>query len=244
MEVFPREDIEISGRVINKNTDSPIKNAWVYNKSSHLLVNTNVSGAFTIPAKLFDTIIVNSINFYQDTLIIKLYPVGPVKIFLQPRIYQIGEVEVKRWKNYDRFKQDVLALNLKRKQPDYTWIPNKYSDRIPDYENPESFKDPLFYLTNPISAIYYRFNKREKSKRKFHELELKERNKDLYEHKFNRKLVHYLTGLEGVALNRFIIYCDFPDGFLLESTEMEIIEAIQKKFEQYKNEGIGIGKGE
>ena len=240
LQIFSQKDFEIHGYVINENTKLPIENAWVYNKSSHLLINTNMAGAFTILTQLFDTIIINSINFHQDTLIITLYPDSSVKIYLQPKIYQIGEVKVKRWKNYDSFKQEVLALNQNKKEPDFSWIPNQYSDRLPDYENPESFKDPFFYLANPISAIYYRFNKREKSKRKFHELELKEKNKDRYEFKFNRKLVHSLTGLDGIELNRFIIFCDFPDGFLLKSTEMEIIEAVQKKFALYKEEGMRV----
>lgn len=60
--------------------------------------------------------------------------------------------------------------------------------------------------------------------------------------KYNRELVGRITGLEGIELNEFMIFCNFDPGFLLESTDYQIAEAVLRKLEEWKKTRIQNSK--
>lgn len=73
--------------------------------------------------------------------------------------------------------------------------------------------------------------KAEKQRRKVASLEKKY---NIIQPKFNDELITGLTGLKGEDIYDFINYCNFDEGFLVHSSEYQIIESIRNYWEKYK----------
>lgn len=87
-------------------------------KSAHVMVNnrikatSDINGRFTIPVNLNDTITFSHLGFLQDPVIISDSVINspmPVIFKIKIKYYEIDEVKVFRYHDYQSFKQDFMS---------------------------------------------------------------------------------------------------------------------------------------
>jgi hypothetical protein len=89
-------------------------------------------------------------------------------------------------------------------------------------------------IGSPITFLYSKFNKHEKTKRLFYEMQGYGDEVSQVPVKYNREIVSKITGLSGKDLMEFMVFCRFSYYDLVRWDSNEIISAIRYKFSEYQ----------
>jgi hypothetical protein len=108
-------------------------------------------------------------------------------------------------------------------------MPNK----VPQLLDPKLVSATGSGIGISITYFYNIFSKEVKSQKKLIGLQQEQKEQVVINQKFNRELVHRLTGLNGDEITEFINFCDLSHMFLFNATDYEIVEVIHDKLEEY-----------
>lgn len=209
--------------------------ANVFNESERTWVYAKENGNLNIWASSGDTLAVSAIGYYDKVMILSdsILKTELILINLEPRVYEIGEAIVKGVKSYSQFKQDVVNLQLPKTELDSVSenlaIASKKVVQKADYDKmvEDVFARPegtLFMIGSSFKT------KGEKDKKKLKSREIE----NIANQKFNLETVKKYTTLNDQELIDFILFCNFTDDFILESSEYEIAKAIDQKLQEFK----------
>lgn len=219
------------GMVVDSLSGKPVPFVHILNESSRRGYITDSLGKFSIRTELGDTLAFISLGYLGKVVIVDtLLPV----IKLMPRTYDIEEVSIEDYRSYKQFQNDFLNLEVENEE-EIQGLPKGKPIDIPVLLDTNYLANDAFMIFHPVSYLYYKFSKEERSKRKAFYLKRQEGEQLVIEKKYNRDIVHHITGLEGEELTNFIGFCNFSHKYLFESTELEIVIRIYEKFEEYKS---------
>ena len=211
--------------IVDSVTGRSISFVHIVNESTRRGYITDSTGKFKIRCKKGDTLVFISLGYLGKVVIVDSLP---HQISLVPRTYKIDEVSIESYRSYNQFKKDFLELEAE-KAPEIQGLPKGKPIDIPVLLDTNHINSPAFLVLHPLSYLYYKFSKEEKSKRKAFYLERQAGERVIIERKFNREIVSRITGLEDEELTNFIGFCNFSHPFLFEATELEIVKEINKK---------------
>lgn len=220
-------------QLIDNNTLDSIPYAHIYNESRRYGAIADSTGSFNIKASTGDTLVLLALGYlgtYYQVNSIDSVTITQLKMLA--RNYTIDEVSIVAPQSYEQFQQKFL-----NEVP----VEEKIIPQLPSYNK---YKTPYLLDTNithtvgfmifhPVSGLYYRFSKVEKSKRKVWYAKQQELRQQEVDEKFNRALVTEITGYTGDELTQFIAFCNFTFNYLLETSPLDIILAIEVKNKQY-----------
>jgi len=218
------------GIVVDSVTDSPLSFVHILNESTRRGYISDSSGKFSIECSSGDTLVFISLGYLGKVIIVDILE---QEVQLVPRIYSIDEVSIQTYRSYEQFRHDFLKVQPE-KDLEIKGLPRGKPIDVPVLLDTNQIQSPAFLLFHPLSFLYYNFSKEEKSKRKAFYLERRKGEEIVVQGKFNREIIHQITGLEGDDLTNFIGFCNFSHEFLYESTELEIVNKIYEKFDAYK----------
>ena len=219
------------GTVVDSSNGRVLPFVQILNESTRRAYITDSTGKFYIPCKNGDTLVFICLGYYGKVVITdSLFRV----VSLLPRSYNIEAVSIESYRSYDQFKRDFLKIELD-KGPQIEGLPDGKAIDVPILLDTNYIHSPAFLVMHPLSYLYYNLSKEEKSKRKVFYLERRQGEQLIVEKKFNREIVHRITGLDGDKLTNFIGFCNFSHQFLYKSTELEIVKKIHEKYEVYKS---------
>ena len=87
--------------------------------------------------------------------------------------------------------------------------------------------------SSPITYLYMKYNRLEKSKRLVEDLENAERRTEVMKQLFKSYLFNNIIDLNDKELEQFIRYCNLSDDFVLGSTEYELVSYVKAKYERF-----------
>lgn len=208
--------------------------AHVYNESRRYGLISDSSGYFATNVELGDTLAIIAMGYLATRYVISSADSNGSIIYIEPRYYEINEVDVSIPRNYGDFKQAVLNLDLDKGKPPLTkGLPQHNPFVTPQLLDTNVIDNLGFKITHPLSAIYLKHNKREKSKRKVWQLQQQELKQASVDAKYNRNLVSDITGFSEFDLINFMGWCNFSFNYLYTASGLEIVEAIHKKYNEY-----------
>lgn len=110
--VLNAQDADIIGKVVAEDND--VEGIHIINKTGNKFTITDSNGAFTIPAKRHDTILVSGIKYKHQEVIVNdlIIQSKHMTIYLEEHIYQLDEVLVGKFLTGD-LRSDILNANLK-----------------------------------------------------------------------------------------------------------------------------------
>jgi len=202
--------------------------AYIVNQKKRYITYSDTLGEFKLSVSLNDTLKVSNIGFETKFIAInrKLFTKDTINqvIIMPSKTYLLGEVNINylRWL---KFKSEFMATKPKEDKNTkrlITWVHNL----IP--------KGELALLDKSVRGSGLQINYRNKSVRQKMEVALLEKKDKIIQDKYNDKLIKDLTGLSANESYKFLIFCGFNEDFLINSTEYEIIEALQLRWEEYK----------
>ncbi|MGE0561120.1 MAG: carboxypeptidase-like regulatory domain-containing protein [Flavobacteriales bacterium] len=224
------DKIEIHSKILNEKDSSTIGFVHIINLTTNHGVISDYNGEFNFTVNSTDTLKFSIIGY--ETKLIRGNEINGL-IYLTPKNYELEEFTVIPYKDYEEFKEAFINLFI----PDTT---QKINPHIFMFDN-----DLFLYRGNTgfgiiieggISKLYDYLSKQGRSKIRYEELLARDRFKEFLSTKFNNLVVTNATGLNDKSeVEKFMIYCDFSDGFISKSNDYEIIKEIQDCFKEYKS---------
>jgi hypothetical protein len=211
----------------------PVALCNVFNESKRTASISDTNGNFKMWVSISDTLIFTALGFYGTTFtVLSAHKSMPVKIYLNIRSYEIDELRFSMPRTYTGFKKAFLEVEPRKDMP-MAELP-RYNPYIrPKLLDTNYIYSRSFKFFHPISGRYYKNNKEEQSKRKVRYLQEQQLHQPEVDAKYNKDIVHRVTGFKGDTLMNFLLYCSFTFNYLYSATELEIIEEIDRKKQSF-----------
>lgn len=227
-----------NGEVLDAIGYVPIKQANIYNVNKGKYAFSNANGEFSILVSKNDTLVISGSVYRQLMVIIdaKMYEKGAGDFLLYHKAFLLKEVKILALNpSYEGFKRDVATMKLPDSYKNLEDVHLSKMDRqnaTYDGSAPNILKGTA--VGSPITYLYNTFNKKMKMKALANEMESYGDEVGKVQDKYNRKLVHDITGLEGADLMEFMVYCRFSYYDLVRWSREEIVASIRYKFAEYQ----------
>jgi hypothetical protein len=224
----------LSGKIVDDSIGYALPFVHLWNESTRLGGFSNDSGEFSMKVRGQDTVVFSAIGYFSDVFVVPGSSLNQnVVVRLKPKIYEIGEVIVRRFRSYESFKYQFIHLDLPETKTAFLREHIKVSSTAAAVEadRERAIKEKLdgFGYTTPLSGG---INPEKARKEKISKLKKREQ---IINEKYNRVLVGDLTQLDGDELSDFMAYCNFSKDYLFETDLYTIIEALHVKFDAYQN---------
>lgn len=107
-----QDGTSLSGHLLNKNTDLPIKYAHILNKKRMTVANRD--GSYAINFNPGDTVLFRHLGYQTKEVVMTKYfiNVTDLDIYLTPTIYVIDDISVYPWPSKEGFKRAFMDLNV------------------------------------------------------------------------------------------------------------------------------------
>jgi hypothetical protein len=231
--------VRLSGIVESADTtDDKLVYVHIVNLRNRTGVISDSLGLFRMNIRHTDTLLFRSLG-YQDFLYHLPDTFSTVACFirvqLSPVSYQLTVVDIIALSRQSQFRYDFIHL----KQEPYNReliIPGitKKEREVIDYD-----QRALVPIGSPVSLLYSAFNQKQKSLRKLIELKEHDKMSAKIEPKYNKKQIMRFTGYNDSVAYLFMQFLDYPEAYLLNTSEYELYVDISKRmleFEEiYKN---------
>lgn len=226
----------IQGKLVSEDGFKPIEGVNVYNNTRNTGDASDAKGQFQLKAAIGDTLFISHVNYKIKKVGLTKKNFGALVIVLKPLNIMLDEVAVYNMpKTVEEFKRKVMKTEAPE-EFHVQGMPYIIQNEIPLEYDPRYYKNPLYAINHPVSALIKAFSKDEKMKAKYYKIKAEAPTQRIVEQKFNRDLVQRFTGLEGDSLTTFIQYCHFPKEFILSASNYEIIQSIQNKYRLFLQE--------
>ena len=224
--ISPDEVISLSGKVVTGDSLEPVPYAHVINKDLNRGTISDRQGAFQIDIRPSDSLLFTALGFREFEYFIpdslKKEKTIELLIRLDPKHYELSEVNISGWNFKDRF------LNIRNQEAKY---------KIPTAEKSENLPRPTTpSIGSPITGLYNALSRKvqlEKDGLAFiNKLTYFERVDSIY----NTPAVKEITGMSGMELKDFIVFCNLPSTFVYKANSYELLHAIKQCFVKYSKE--------
>lgn len=207
------QTITIKGRVTDLVTSLPIPGAVVINKTINRGTYSDGRGYFTITLNKTDTVVVSMISYQQKKLCYRDSAGATflVEVKLPERIYNIKPVAIRPLKTFDEIEREKRLLGKNR----VTTMPT------------------ISALQSPITALYERFSRFERNRRKVAELRDLEAKKDLLKELLRIYVRANILVLDEDEFNDFIAFMNLDENFIVNATQYELGYTIKRKYDIY-----------
>lgn len=208
----------VQGMVLDKDSKQRIGRVLLINKSTGANIYNNSKGEFDLAVKPGDIIIANKENYYSDTTV------------------------------YQGAKALIISLKRKTIMIDPVTVMGRVSPeeilakRRAEYSSAYRLADPGDFVRIgqngaglSIDAVYNYFSREGKNARRLTRFFQKEYEDNYIDIIFTRELVRTVTGLEGEALDNFMIRYRPTYDFVLASTRYQMVNYIKSKYEFFKH---------
>ena len=229
---------KLVGTVYNSSGIVPIVGCQVHNISTGDYVFGDDNGRFIMSVSVNDSLVISHSGYSQSLVVIdnRDYSRGRKDIILYHKAFMLPNFTCYGLNpSYEGFKRDVATVKL----PDsYKNIDDvhltKEERRNATYteEAPNILKNTK--LASPITWLYSTFNKKEKMRRLYYEMEGYGEEVQQVQLKYNRELVSEITGLQEPELLDFMVYCHFSYYDLIRWSREKIIDEVRTKFFEYQ----------
>jgi hypothetical protein len=230
------QPLMIRGKVLGADSLQALADVHIINKKSGSGWISKADGTFIISASQHDTLVFSAIGFEQKEIAFSASLLDKhhvLRVQLTPKTYELDQVTVLPYPDYEQFKQDFVSLKLPPKQE----IDIPGLDQLKGVPANGSLA-PTITLGSPITAIYNNFSRSGRARRRSKVLEQTLTNNNLASARYNNEVVTKITGLQGEDLNEFMDFCTMPNAFILTATEYELYASINEcymAFLQSKN---------
>jgi hypothetical protein len=219
--------VTVLGQLRDESSGRPIPYAHVLDTKFKKATISDTLGFFRITIRRSDTLTLTAIG-YEDTYFALpgFWPSNHYSgvIYVKEQIYEIEGIKIRGLGSYEQFKQKVLDLDLSETRTQRMKV---YYDRLLTQEAIKYQKVSTgFSFTIPTPV--------EKSERKLAKMMTAQKIQDQINAKFSKAIVSELTGLQGKELERFMVFCQFQQDYVLHTSEYEILVRVKSLFERYR----------
>ena len=210
------ENITIHGKAVNSKGMGGLYQVIVINQRTSTGLLADPNGRFIINSRKTDTILVTASGYgvkkicYRDSAAKSEFN---LTVSLDSMHYTLGVVKVYPTKNLREIEDERHKLG--------------------DIPKTDKYQD-INAIGSPIEFLYERFSRLEQSKRKVAQLEDDEARRQVLKELFHIYIRHDIINLSDNEFESFIDYCNFPDSFIKNATDYDLVMAIKTRYEQFE----------
>lgn len=208
------ENVLFSGKVTDTLRPQSFYNLMVVNMSSGRGVFGQPDGRFSVYANDGDTVVLSVREYPKIYTVIQADSNCQFKgvFYLEPKVQELEAVEVRPLKTLEQIKEERASLAMRETR----------------------MVTGIDVLQSPITALYQRFSKLERSKRWVAEQEYKDDQKRILKELLRNYVAYDIIELTDEEFEEFIAFLNMDDHFLKTASEMELITFVKDKYEHYK----------
>lgn len=229
---------KLVGTVYNSSGIVPIVGCQVHNISTGEYVFGDDNGRFMMSVSVNDSLVISHSGYSQSLVVIDYrdYSRGRKDIILYHKAFMLPNFTCYGLNpTYEGFKRDVASAKLPdsyKNIDDVHLTKDERRNATYTEEAPNVLKGTK--LGSPITWLYSTFNKKEKMRRLYYEMEGYGEEIQQVQLKFNRDLVNEITGLQEPELLDFMMFCHFSYYDLIRWSKEKIIDEIRTKYYEYQ----------
>ena len=211
-----------SGSIIDDSTGKQIAFVHLYNESQRRGYIANEEGKFKVPASEGDTIVLSALGYLSRVVIVTdSYFHSGIVLELSPQIYEIDEVTVRAFRDYEDFKKQFLALQLPETETsllreNLTILSRREAVKAANNKKNEEIlgRSSTEFATVTIPIL----SREDKQRLNYAEVLKKEARQRVIEKKYNREIIYRVTQLSEDEITEFMGFCNFSEEFLYLSS--------------------------
>lgn len=171
-------------------------------------------GKFSVYANDGDTVILSVRDYPKIYTIVQADSNCQHKetFYLEPKVLEFEAVEVRPLKTLEQIKEERASLAMRETR----------------------MVTGIDVMQSPITALYQRFSKLERSKRWVAEQEYKDDQARILKELLRNYVAYDIIELTDEEFEDFIAFLNMDDNFLKTASEMELITFVKDKYEHYK----------
>ena len=224
----------LEGRLFSMIDSSFVQASNIYTLPGKKGGISDKNGYFYMRITTLDTLYISTIGYRTYTIICSKLIVENnlrLQIFLEPKVYDLDQVDIVSFLTYEEFKVELLNIPLKEEfEPDFSFESALYAQLL---RAPASGNFGIG-INGPFTALSDRFSKEGKERIKLAQVIAEQKKMDYIFSKFNPYMVQRATGMvDEDEIVRFMVFCGFSEYFLLNATDEELRRATVKKYEFY-----------
>ena len=216
----------------------PVPEAQIHNLSSARYTFADDDGTYRVNVSLHDTLIFSKAGFKQLVVVVdeKDYSRARKDVLLHAKAFILPTfVAVGLNATYEGFKKDVAGAKLPESYKNLDDVHLSAEERRNAvYEEGEANVLKGTKVGSPITWIYDAFNKKQKMRRLYYEMEGYGSEIEEVPAKYNKELVEEITGLRDPETMEFMMYCRFSYYDLIRWSREKIVDRIRQKFDEYQ----------
>lgn len=227
-------------QLLDSVTHLPVPHAHIMLLAKGQGTISNEKGLFRVSAGRADTLIISAVGYRRLHFKCDEHIEGAGEvyaIYLQPESYSIDSVAIVRYKSYYNFIKDVATREIPLTEEEQRV--EKLTQVINDVNTdslimPVQYPYEVQYLKIASKTLYFGEDWYSKQRKKINrKIRSDQKMRPIYEI-ISAEGIERLTGLQQEQAIEFLVFCNFSNRFLENSTEYEVAKAVLDKFEEYK----------
>jgi hypothetical protein len=228
--------IALIGRAVTSDSLKPVPYAHVINFNSGGTAVTSETGEFSLLVTIGDSVRVSAVGFHTEWIKIPETDKNEIliEILMVPKIYELKEVTVSKYRHIDEFKKAFLELKLPDNKPELQITGLSKYEVTSNIVNSGTGVGAV--ISGPFSALYDKYSKHAKEVAKLNQYKIRNQEEAIFRSRYNPNSVGKITGLEGANLEKFMKFCNLTANFVANATDYQLLSAINTCLTDYNKE--------
>ena len=231
---FAQESDKVLGVIVNSADDSPLENVNIVNLNQVIGTSTNKDGEFQLSAKVNDTLHFSYLGFKSIKVRVTndWLKFGSSTIGLTELAFALEEVVVNQLRLTGYLEVDIKQVPT---------INNNYRYSISGlpstgYEagKPSTVNKILGSIFNPADFLYRMFGKKPNELHKLKKMKEDDEIRNLLATRFDREMLTVLLQVDRIDLDEIVSQCNYSKSFIQTANDLQILDAINECYEEYK----------
>jgi len=225
----------VRGVIIDASTDLPLYGVNITNLNQVVGAATAPNGEFELKAKANDTLHLSHIGYKSVKIRVTNDWVNRIEkstISLTELALALEEVVINQLKLTGYLEVDIKQVTVN----------NNYQYKIPGiksgYEagknSPGALSKVLGSIFNPVDFLYNTFSRKSKQMRKFKQMKEDDEIRNTLATRFDRDMLTALLGVTKTDLDEIISQCNYSKEFIDTANDLQVLDAINECYEEYK----------
>ncbi|MDN3665693.1 carboxypeptidase-like regulatory domain-containing protein [Algibacter miyuki] len=231
---YAQDALRAEGVVLNSSTSTALEGVNIVNLNQVKGTTTNENGEFKITAKVNDTLHFSYLGFKSIKVRVTndWLKYGSSNIELTELALALEEVVVSQLKLTGFLEVDIKqvpAINS-----NYRYSISGLEGTGYEASQKSGLTKVIGSIFNPADFLHRMFGKKPNELKKLKKMKEDDEIRNLLAHKFDREMLTILLQVDRVDLDEIVSQCNYSKGFIQKANDLQILDAINECYEEYK----------
>lgn len=232
---FSQEDVTVKATVISTTTQQPMESVNIVNLNKVIGTSTDDKGNFEIKASVNDTLHFSYLGYKSIKVRVTndWLKFGATKIEMTESALALEEVVVNQLVLTGYLEVDVKQIPIKaNNRYSISGLSNKGYEA--GNRSPSGVSKVLGAIFNPADFLHNMFGKKPNELRKLKQMKKDDEIRNQLASRFDREMIMVLLGVDKYDLDEIVNQCNYSQDFINTANDLQILDAINECYEEYK----------